>query len=207
MNTGSIDSYLEDGCGRCDKYQTPDCKVHQWHDILVELRAMLDDSVLEGQLKWGSPCYSLGGKNVVMLAAFKDYCSINFLKGAGLDDPHGILEKQGPNTRFARLVRFRSAEDLAERREATLDFIRQAIELERSGVEIEPEGSPEPMPEELEDRLAVDPDLQTAFDELTPGRQRSHILYVGGAKQSSTRVDRAERCVPKILAGKGYNER
>ena len=207
MNNTSVDSYLQDGCGRCDLYQTPECKVHRWAETLEALRELLLESELVEEMKWGSPCYTLNGKNVVMLASRKESCILSFFKGAALVDEDDLLVRPGPNSRFARLLSFTSADDVMERRPQAARLIQQAIEVERAGKKVEPEGEPEPVPVELERRLAADPELETAFDALTPGRQRSHILYVSGAKQSKTRERRVERCAPKILAGKGFNER
>lgn len=207
MNNTSFESYLQDGCGRCGKFQTPECKVHSWTDTLAALRELLLSFGLEEAMKWGSPCYMVDGKNVLMLASFKEHCALSFLKGAALADEDGLLESAGPNSRIVRMIKFRSLDDLSGRREQVALLIQLAIDAEKAGVRVEVDRQPEPMPEELEQRLIRDPLLAQAFDDLTPGRQRSHILYVGGAKQSATREARVERCVPKILEGRGFNER
>lgn len=206
MNNTSVDSYLEDGCGRCDKYQTPDCKVHLWTDALHALREILRDSELEEEMKWGSPCYTLGGKNVAMIVSFKEFCALSLVKGVALDDPEHVLEAPGPNSRYVRLLKFTSVDEVYAQREEAVRLLQEAIELERSGVQVKVDAT-EPMPAELEQRLETDEKLREAFEALTPGRQRSYILYVGGAKQSATRETRVERCATKIFAGKGYNER
>lgn len=207
MNTISVDVYLQDGCGRCDHYRTPECKVHLWTEPLRVLRELLLGSDLVEEVKWGVPCYTLGGKPVVMLTALKGYCALSFFKGAALVDDDGLLERPGPNSQLARLLKFRSLAEVVAHREHALGFVEQAITLEREGVTIARDPLPEPMPEELAQRLAADPELEQAFAALTPGRQRSHILYVRGAKQSATRLRRTKRCVPKIVAGKGFHER
>lgn len=207
MNNTSVDSYLRDGCGRCEHYRTPECKVHRWTDGLEALRELLLESGLVEEMKWGSPCYTLNGKNVVMLVSRREYCALSFFKGAALADGDGVLVSPGPNSRFARLLTFRSLEEVMERRLQAARLVQQAIELERAGTKVTPSDAPEPVPVELEQRLAADPELRRAFESLTPGRQRSHILYIAGAKQSETREKRIERCVPKIAAGKGFNER
>jgi uncharacterized protein YdeI (YjbR/CyaY-like superfamily) len=207
MNNTSVDSYLEDGCGRCDLYKTTRCKVRSWTEALNGLREVLSETGLTEEMKWGSPCYTLNGKNVVMIAAFKDSCALSFFKGALLEDEHGVLEAPGPNSRFARLYKFASAEEVQAGREVAAGLIQRAIEAERSGRKVAPGPVAEPIPDELRARLDADSVLAEAFEGLTPGRRRSHILYVSGPKQSKTRETRAERCVAKILAGKGYNER
>jgi len=207
MNTGSVESYLTDGCGRCDKYQTPDCKVLTWMEPLMALRKLLKTTELGEQLKWGSPTYTVDGKNVLMLTCFKDFACITFFQGSLLDDPEGRLDKAGPNSQAGRLMKFTSAEQVHRDEEQLLAFVARATELKRSGAKVVIDRSAEPMPDELQDALDADPDLQAAFDALTPGRQRSHILHVGGAKQSATRARRAQKCIPKILAGKGFLDR
>ncbi len=207
MNDASVDSYLQDGCGRCDRYQTAECKVHRWTEALKLLRELVSESGLTEEMKWGSPCYTLNGKNVVAIASLNDFCALSFFKGAILKDELGVLEAPGPNSRHVRYLKFTSAEDVEARREVAVALIARAIQAERSGKKVAPPPAAEPMPDELQARLEADPALAAAFEALTPGRRRSHILYVSGAKQSKTRQDRAGRCRPKILAGKGYNER
>lgn len=207
MNTGTVDDFLRDGCGRCAQYQTPACKALAWTAPLTALRALLRASGLTEALKWGSPCYTLDGKNVAMLAAFRAHCALSFFKGAALEDPEGLLEPAGPNSRHARLLRFQSRGDVSRHRDAIRRLLAQAIALERSGVKVAPGPAPLTLPDELARRLAVDAPLRRAFEALTPGRRRSHALYVGGATQSATRERRVDRCAGDILQGRGFNER
>lgn len=207
MNTESAEAFLRDGCGRCSRYRTPSCKVHAWTAPLTRLRERLRDSALTETMKWGSPCYTLGGKNVVMLVVFKDSCALSFLKGAALDDPEGVLEPPGPNSRFARFMRFRSLDEVEARVAAIDRLLAQAIELERSGRTVVVARDPELVPEALQQLLDAQPALRSAFEALTPGRRRSHILHVAGAKQAATQARRAAACVPEILAGRGQHER
>jgi uncharacterized protein YdeI (YjbR/CyaY-like superfamily) len=207
MNNHSAESFLQDGCGRCDKYRTPACKVHLWTDALVALRGLLLEFDLVEEMKWGFPTYTLKGKNVVMLTAFKNHCSLSFFTGAALSDDDRRLVSPGPNSRYMRLMKFTSAQEVAADRLQAAEFIQQAIHVELEGTIIAEASEPEPIPEELEARLDTDTALREAFDSLTPGRQRSHVLHVSGAKASATRERRVEKCVPKILAGMGFNER
>jgi uncharacterized protein YdeI (YjbR/CyaY-like superfamily) len=206
MNTGTVDSYLQDGCGRCDHYQTPQCKVHLWTPGLVALREVALASGLVETMKWGSPCYTLDGKNVAMLLAFRESFGFSFFKGAAMSDPEGVLESAGPNSNHGRYLKFRAVDDVSARRAQAAAYLDQAIALERAGVKTAPAARPD-VPAELEARLAADPALRAAYDALTPGRQRSHILHVSGAKATETRARRAEACAAIILAGKGFNER
>ncbi len=207
MNNTSVDSYLQDGCGRCEHFQKPTCKVHLWTSALKALRTLVLASGLTEEMKWGSPCYTLGGKNVVMIVSFRESCGLSFFKGAALQDDEGLLESAGPNSRFARFLKFRSLADVEALRPRIAQLLEQAIALEKSGTKVAAKPAAEPVPEELALRLDSDPALKRAFDALTPGRRRSHILHVSGAKQSETRSRRAERCLEEILAGRGFNER
>lgn len=207
MNNTTVDSYLAEGCGRCDKFQTPDCKVHRWTAALAALRELLCETELVEEMKWGAPCYTLDGVNVVSMSALNDHCVLGFFKGAGLPNPDGLLERQGPNSRLGRIVRFASAGDVERRRDAVLRTVRDAIEFQRAGGVLELPPAAEPVPEELAQALVTDAILRDAWDALTPGRRRSHILHIGGAKQAATRARRVQKCAPRIIAGKGFNER
>ena len=116
INNISVDAYLRDGCGRCEHYKTPACKVHRWTKALESVRELALASGLVEEMKWGSPCYTLDGKNVVMVAAFKEFCALQFFKGAALVDDEGVLESPGPSSRHVRFLKFRSTEDVRARR-------------------------------------------------------------------------------------------
>lgn len=207
MNRGDVDSYLADGCGRCTHYRTPGCKVHLWTGPLVALRALVLESGLSESLKWGSPCYDLEGHNVLMLVAMRDRCAVSFIQGALLPDPEGLLSRSGPNVQAARELRFTTAEEVHARRDDLRRFVDAAIALRRQGAKVTFAPAPEPVPEELGEVLDADPARRAAFEALTPGRRRSFVLYVSGAKRRQTRTARAEACLPKILAGKGFHDR
>ena len=207
MQTGTVDDYLAEGCGRCDDFKTDNCKVVRWQAELVALRALVLATGLHEQVKWGCPCYDLDGKNVLMVSAYREYACISFFAGSLLADDAGLLQSPGPNSQAARLLKFTSPEELSARRPVVERLVAQAIELARSGAKVQFAREPEPIPGELRELLDADPALRAAFDALTPGRQRSHILQVAGAKQATSRRARAERCAPKILAGKGFLDR
>ncbi len=236
MQRTSVDHYLAEGCGRCPLGGTPDCKVHRWTAELERLRSIVrgvadgmadrmaneavdgvvDDvsmgsqtelkEVLKEELKWGVPCYTLEGKNVLMVTALKEVCCVSFFKGALLTDSEGLLVKAGPNSQAARLMKFRSMEEVAEREGALRVLIEQAVAVERAGLKVVLEPNPEPVPVELEQAFAEDPALATAFEALTPGRRRGYILFVSQPKQAKTRVARVEKCIPMILAGIGLHD-
>lgn len=207
MNNTSFESYIKDGCGRCERFQTPQCKVLRWTAVLEALRELALASGLVEAMKWGFPCYTLAGKNVLMVVAFKEHCALQFFKGAALEDPDGLLEAPGPNSQAVRMLKVRSLAEVKKHKAAARRFIDAAVALERAGGTIAARAAAEPVPDELARRLAADPKLSRAFAALTPGRQRSHILHVSGAKQPATRERRVDTCAVAILAGRGFNER
>jgi uncharacterized protein YdeI (YjbR/CyaY-like superfamily) len=182
-------------------------KNKKWQSVLQKLRALLHDSPLTEDVKWRAPCYTFEGGNVIMLGAFKECCVISFVKGALLKDPQGVLVKPGEQTQSVRVIRFTDA-DQVDLLEPTLKaYIREAIAVEKSGARVELQKITErPVPDELQKRFEESPALKTAFNALTPGRQRAYLLHFSSAKQSATRDSRIDKCTPKILAGKGIDE-
>ncbi len=178
----------------------------RWPDEIGALRPMLLDAGLTEQIKWRMPCYTHGGKNIVIVQEMKDFLSLMFFKGALLVDPDGVLEEQGENTRSARRMTFRSVGDVERSADTVARYVGAAIEVEEVGLAVEP--PPDlVLVDELRDRLDADPVLRASFEALTPGRQRQYHLYISEAKRSSTRESRIDACVPKILAGKGLRDR
>jgi uncharacterized protein YdeI (YjbR/CyaY-like superfamily) len=206
MNPG-IDNYLVSGCGRCPLGGTPDCKVHNWQEELKALRKIVLDCELTEELKWGVPCYTYQGSNVAIVAAFKEYCALGFFKGVLLKDTNGILEKPGKNTQSDRVIRFTNVQEIVEIEPILKAYINEAIEVEKAGLKVTYEKTPEPVPEELQNILHEDLAFRTAFDALTPGRQRGYIIYFSQPEQSRTRVLRIEKCVEKILNGEGLYDK
>lgn len=206
MNT-SVDRYFIDGCMRCDLGETPECKVQSWKEPLLYLRNILQETNLQEECKWGVPCYSLGGKNVIIISAFKQYCCISFFKGALIKDDHGFLEKSGPNSYGAgRIMKLISIVEIKEREHVVLDYIHQAIEIEQSGKTYIPEKPPQDIPEELQEFFDNDPAFRSAFESLTPGRQRGYLIFFSAPKQSKTRIARIEKCLDKIMNGIGLHD-
>ncbi|PPK87246.1 uncharacterized protein YdeI (YjbR/CyaY-like superfamily) [Neolewinella xylanilytica] len=182
-------------------------RVERWRPELTALRTILLTTDLTETWKWRAPCYTYGGKNVAMLAGFKDSCALSFLKGALLTDPRGILEKPGENSVHVRLMRFTDITQVQERETVITAYLREAIGVEASGQQVEKVATPgEAWPAELHEKFAAVPGLEAAFVELTPGRQRGYLLYFNGAKQSASRTTRIERYQEKILSGKGFHD-
>lgn len=177
-----------------------------WPDEIRRLRAVLLGCGLTEELKWGKPCYGHRGKNIAIVQEMKDFLALMFFKGALLHDTDHVLEDQGPNSRSARRIRFASADDVDRLTDTVTAYVAEAIDVEDAGGAVR--AAPElVLVEELGHRLDRDPTLRAAFEALTPGRRREYHLYVAGAKQATTRVARVERCVPRILDGKGLRDR
>ena len=181
-------------------------RAKKWQEEMEQLRMICLDCELNEELKWGKPCYSFQKNNIAIIQPFKETCALMFFKGVLLQDPHDILEKPGKNSRIARRVTFTGAQEIAEMEPVLKDYIYEAIEVEKAGIDVEVEENPEPIPEEFQEKLDENPALKAAFEALTPGRQRGYILYFSGAKQSKTRTSRVERYIPQIFDGKGLND-
>lgn len=201
-----VDLYLEEGCGRCELYQTPQCKVHTWHKELVALRKIVLACSLKEEVKWSFTCYTYNGKNVLILGTLKDYATLSFFKGTLMKDPYKILEKPGKNSQAYSLIKVRDFKDVLKDEAIIKSYIFEAIDIEKAGRKVEFKKNPEPMPEEFEQKLNENPELKAAFDSLTPGRQRGYIIYFSAPKQSATKVSRIEKMIPKILSGKGFHD-
>jgi uncharacterized protein YdeI (YjbR/CyaY-like superfamily) len=202
-----IDHYLSHGCGRCPLGGTPECKVHDWTKELKLLRKLVLDCGLTEELKWGVPCYTYEQKNVAVVSAFKDYCSLSFFKGVLLTDPHQILDKPGENSQSVRLIRFTSVAEIRAVETALKAYVLEAIDLEVTGLKVEFKAKSElVLPEELLAKFEETPNLQAAFAALTLGRQRGYLLHFSAAKQSQTRTSRIEKCIQRIFEGRGFND-
>ena len=183
-------------------------KAKNWSAELKKLRAICLESGLTEELKWGKPFYTFAEGNVLVIWGFKDHCALGFCKGALLKDSDRILSKIGENTQAVRKIRFTSVEEIIAMEPLVKASIREAIEVEKAGLEVTYKKTSEFIfPEEVKNKLAEDRALKKAFADLTPGRQRGYLLYFSAAKQSKTRASRVEKSRAKILAGKGLNDR
>jgi uncharacterized protein YdeI (YjbR/CyaY-like superfamily) len=179
----------------------------QWKEESKKLRSIILDCGLDEELKWGKPCYSFEGANVVLIHGFKQYCALLFMKGVLLKDPKKILVQQTENVQSARQIRFTNAGEIAKLEPAIKAYVKEAIEVEKSGAEVTLKKTSEfKMPEEFQNKFKQMPALKKAFEALTPGRQRGYLLYFSAAKQSATREARVEKCTPQILKGKGLDD-
>lgn len=180
----------------------------QWKDEMILLREIvLECDLLEEDYKWMHPCYTLNGNNVLLIHEFKDYCALLFHKGVLLSDPDRILVQQTQNVQSARQIRFTAYEQIKEMKAVLQAYIKEAVEVERAGLKVELKKTCEfEMADEFSSKLNEMPELKSAFEALTPGRQRAYLLHFSSAKQSKTRESRIEKCIPQILQGRGLND-
>lgn len=179
----------------------------KWQEEYSELRMLVLDCGLTEELKWGCPCYTLQKNNVVLIHGFKDYCALLFMQGALLTDAKGILVQQTANVQSARQLRFAHLDEILQGRSMITTFIKEAIEISKAGLKVELKKTAEyKLPSEFQNVLEEMPDLKTAFQSLTPGRQRGYLLYFSAPKQVKTREARIEKYLQKILDGKGLDD-
>ena len=182
----------------------------KWQKESDKLRRIVLDCDLAEEMKWGKACFTYQKKNVAIIIPLKDACALSFFKGALLKDPKHILQKIGEHTQAGRWIKFTSSKEISALQPTLRSYIYEAIQVEESGKKVPLKKASEyVVPEELQVRLNAAPELKAAFDALTPGRRKSYIFHVSGAKQAKTRAARAaraEKCVPMILSGRGFDE-
>jgi uncharacterized protein YdeI (YjbR/CyaY-like superfamily) len=182
-------------------------RLGKWREESEKLRAIILECGLTEEFKWGCPCYTFGNSNVVLIHGFKEYCALLFFKGALLDDPQDILIRQTEHVQAARQVRFTNLREIVEQEAFLKAYVYQAIEIEKSGLRVDfKEKTMLVFPEEFQLKLKEVPRLKSAFDALTPGRQRAYNLFFSAPKQSKTRTARIEKYMQHILDGKGMND-
>lgn len=182
-------------------------KAKTWQKEFEKLRAIALECPLTEELKWGSPCYTFEKTNIVLIHGFKEYCAFLFFKGALLKDAKGILIQQTENVQAARQIRFTSVGEIGKLKSSLKSYILEAIEVEKAGLKVGFKSTTEfKIPEEFQTKLNEIPALKTAFNALTPGRQRAYLLHFSQPKQSKTREARVEKCMQQILDGKGPND-
>jgi uncharacterized protein YdeI (YjbR/CyaY-like superfamily) len=181
-------------------------RAKKWREEMKTLRRISLGCGLTEELKWGKPCYTFQKSNIVIIQGFKEYCALMFCKGALLNDANRILIKPGENTQAGRQIRFTNVREIVEMEAILKAYIYEAVEAEKAGLKVNFRKNPEPVPEELQNKLDEIPALKTAFEALTPGRQRAYILYFSAPKQSNTRESRVGKCIQQILNGKGLND-
>jgi len=192
------------------RYKTVDDYIdgsENWQDELRTLRKILSSTELQEEVKWGAPCYTYAGKNVVGIGAFKAYLGLWFYQGALLkEDQKALINAQEGVTKALRQWRMNSAKEI---RPAVIKrYVREAIQLVKDGRGIGPA---------RKKRLALPPELKVAlqqneatnkkFSELTPGRQRDYVEYISSAKRAETKRSRVEKILPMIKSGAGLHDK
>ena len=182
-------------------------KTQKWQEELERLRRIVLDCMLTEELKWGVPCYTFQKRNIVLIHTFKEYCALLFFKGALLNDAHGILIQQTENVQSARQVRFTNVMEIVELEPILKTYVHEAIEVEKAGLKVELKKTVDfAIPKEFQSKLDHIPALKTAFEALTPGRQRGYLFHFSQPKQSKTREARVEKYIAQILSGKGLDD-
>jgi uncharacterized protein YdeI (YjbR/CyaY-like superfamily) len=202
-----IEDYFSKGCGRCDRFATPDCSARLWAQGQADLRRLCLAAGLTETVKWGHPCYMHADRNIAIIGAFRGDFRMTFFNAALMADPEGVLERQGPNTRHADAIRFTDNAQVMRMEPVILSYLAEAMGYAEAGITPSKEAREIDLPDEMTGALDADPELAEAFHALTPGRQKSYAINLNGAKTSATRVARIARFRDHIIAGKGATER
>jgi uncharacterized protein YdeI (YjbR/CyaY-like superfamily) len=203
----NVEDFFTKGCGRCDRFATPDCSTRFWLQGLRDLRRVARDAGLQETVKWGHPCYMHAGRNILIIGAFRGDFRLTFFNAALLSDPQGLLEKQGPNTQIPDAMRFTDNAQVTAMEPAIRAYIAEAMGHADAGV-LPPKVQVDiALPDELVQALDADPALAEAFHALTPGRQKSYVINLNGTASPATRRTRIAKFHGKILAGKGALDR
>lgn len=202
-----VDDFFAKGCGRCERFATPECSAQQWSAGLAALRTLCRQAGLVETAKWGHPCYMASDRNIAIIGALRGDFRLSFFHAALLKDPARILEKQGPNTQSPDMIRFTDAAQVTARQATILAYLHEAMGYAAAGLTAPRNPRTLDLPNEFVDAMDADPELAEAFHRLTPGRQRSYAIALNAAKKPETRILRISKFRPAILAGKGAQER
>ena len=207
MMINDIEDYFTRGCGRCARFDTPDCSVKQWTAGLNDLRRICRELQLEETIKWAHPCYMHAGRNIAIIGALRGDFRLSFFNAALMKDPDTVLERQGENTRHPDMIRFTRNEQVGEMESIIRAYLEEAMAYAKDGIKPPKQEGGFELPDELIEALDADPELAEAFHALTPGRQRSYVIALSSAKTPQTRLNRIARYRDKIISGKGAMER
>jgi uncharacterized protein YdeI (YjbR/CyaY-like superfamily) len=207
MMITNIEQYFVDGCGRCERFATPECSTRYWKSGLSDLRRICSDVGMSEHVKWGHPCYMHSARNIVIIGAFRTDFRLTFFNAALMRDPHRVLVGQGPNSSHPDCFRFDGNDQVASTEAHIREYLAEAISYAQQGIRPPKIEREVVLPDELIEALESDPELAHAFELLTPGRQRSYVFALNSAKTSATKVARIIKYRDKILAGKGALDR
>ncbi|MGV8935951.1 MAG: YdeI/OmpD-associated family protein [Allorhizobium sp.] len=203
----AIEDYFAKGCGRCGRFDTPDCSTRTWKDGLNALRHLCLETGLSETVSWGHPCYRHQDRNIVIVGATRGDFRLTFFNAALMTDSSAVLEKRGPNTRHPDMLRFTDNHQVQPMTDVIRAYLKEAVGYSQAGVKPPREAIVGDLPDELLDALDGDPELAEAFWDLTPGRQRSYVIHLTSTSRPETRLARISKCRANILAGKGAMER
>ncbi len=203
----NVEQYFESGCGRCDRFATPECSTKLWAGGLADLRRICRDVGLSEHAKWGHPCFMHAGRNIVIMGAFREDFRLTFFNAALMRDPHRVLVGQGPNSSHPDCLRFDDSGQVVTSEAIIREYLAEAMGCAEQGIRPPKVERELDLPEEFLEALESDAELSEAFDKLTPGRQRSYMFALNSTKNSATRVARIIKFRDKILAGKGALDR
>ncbi|MCC6236357.1 MAG: YdeI/OmpD-associated family protein [Dehalococcoidia bacterium] len=201
-----IEDYFTKGCGRCERFATPDCSTRRWISGLDDLRAICLEAGLVESVKWAHPCYEHARRNIAIIGALRGDFRLSFFNAALMTDPEGILEKQGASTQHPDMIRFVDTAAVLRMKPVILAYLREAMGYAEAGVRPPKDSTAIELPDELVEALDADPELAEAFHLLTPGRQRSYVINLNAAKTSATRTSRILKFRARILEGRGATE-
>jgi uncharacterized protein YdeI (YjbR/CyaY-like superfamily) len=207
MMITNVEQYFVDGCGRCDRFATPECSTRLWRDGVHDLRRICRDAGMSEHAKWGHPCYMHAGRNIVLMGAFLTDFRLTFFHPALMRDPHRVLVGSGPNSQHADCFRFDDSAQVLAMEPTIREYLAEAMGYAEKGIKPPKVERELELPDELVEALESDPELAYAFERLTPGRQRSYIFALNSAKTSATKVARIIKFRDKIIAGKGALDR
>ncbi len=202
-----IEAFFDKGCGRCPRFDTPDCSALRWGPGLSQLRQACLEAGLQETVKWGHPCYMHAGRNIVIMGGFRNGYRLTFFNAALMTDPEGVMERQGENTRHPDMIGFSDRLIPDDRLAIVRAYLKEAMGYAEAGLKAPRTPRTLDWPDELVEALESDTELAEAFAALTPGRQRSYLFNLNSAKKPETRQARIEKFRPAILAGKGAQER
>lgn len=202
-----IEDYFAKGCGRCDRFNTKDCSTKLWASGVAKLREICLAADLEETVKWGHPCYMHADRNIAIIGALRGDFRLSFFNAGLMSDPDSVLERQGPNTQHPDMIRLTLNHQVLNLEGTISSYLEEAKGYAEKGITVPRDTNAPELPDELADALDADSALAEAFHALTPGRQRSYVINLNGAKRSETRVARIKKFRDKIMAGKGAMER
>lgn len=181
---------------------------NNWHNELMQLRAILLQLPLEETFKWQFPTYTYKGKNIVGMAAFKNYFGLWFFQGGLLKDEAKVLQNaQEGKTKAMRQWRFFTSDEIND--ELIKLYVLESIDNFEKGNVIKPKKNTKPLliPDELKLELDKNEKLNFKFNVFSLSKKREFAEYISSAKREATKQSRLLKIIPMILEGVGLNDK